>query len=755
MRILDLRILPPIAIGRLGSSETPLEAFDLTVDKTKPLDFRQIVPKESLKVDPDTGKLEKYTPGKIIFKDATGLNDKEGTVRPVAPFLEVFAITDQQPDRLVPLTTELLTEAGLSVADVSWNVDIANIKLFRRTESEKDKIRATIKNINTHKRIPLQGECENFRPGRTLPLGYVQFIQPTAEFPEIRFRFTPAEGKVYGASKDRILANGQKPTRDPLYTKFGDEFLLYSETGEWSKYEEGNQEHPVLTNPGFIFAGYNKTTTRASWGYVDDECDGFVSVQLKNSDGNTLAARAHICAGPPAYAPDTLPVRVISDEIEQILLGPDVDREVPIEEAQEIVRRALETVRLLNTAIMNGNPYYGNTRTASTMVAQDSNDFGRMYEPIMAPSLVDNLAVREIHERIFNGLGTGASPWFENAIRRPDKIGDLSNEERRKMPAMMRGADGRALCLTYRQINTIIKSAANAMFRKFEQNIKPPASTFLSVNDLMAQLHYQAAGNPFSVLPRTAISNCFPGLELDFRNLWRRAFKNITLIENNNLVIKAEGALEYLTYHRLVGIDGEPTMVVTTGPTFPRSGDGTLINTGNPNGVSFMEWSNNLAKVLQKRGEEIVCYFTKLESNTEVVVEKKDLNDGNPDLIKVMLTVNDFFENNSAVFAEGLLEPGELTQGLCAPWQNDYRECACYYWAASRPDYVNVVPDEKGLSKGDNWMSKKRTGQYIPDGRTDGRLFDYDDLFKNWQGELNFIVKGFDALDSEGNKTKS
>lgn len=164
-----------------------------------------------------------------------------------------------------------------------------------------------------------------------------------------------------------------------------------------------------------------------------------------------------------------------------------------------------------------------------------------------------------------------------------------------------------------------------------------------------------------------------------------------------------------------------------------------------------MEWSNNMATVLQKQGQEVVCHFTAKPSKEEVVVTAKDLEDKSK-YRAVTLKVNKFFEENSAAFTDDILKPGELTQGLCAPWQNDYRECACYYWAASRPDYVNVVPDDDGLSSGDNWMSKKRSGNYIPDDRKDSRLLSYDDLFKNWEGELNFIIKGFDAIDSGDNQ---
>ncbi|MEN7551476.1 hypothetical protein AAG747_26400 [Rapidithrix thailandica] len=753
MKIIDIRILPPMAIGRLGSSEIPMAAFNLKVMEDKPLDFRQIVPKESLQVDPNTGVITSYQEENIIFKDAENINDKNGKIRPVAPFLEVFAITDENPGMLVPLTLGLLEQAGLSVNDISWNVHVGNIKIYRRTQNEDDKISAELTDITTHERKPLLGFCNNFREGKTLPLGHIQFIQPTEEFPEIRLRYTPGPGKVYGTRKDRIESAGAEPTPDPVYQYYGEDFLLYNESGDWLNYKEKGIPNPMYTNPAQIFAGYyiDETQEQVSWGYLDDECDGFASVHLKNYDGEVLKARAHISAGPPAFAPDTLPVRVVTDELEQILLGPEVDQEVPIEDAEEIIRRALETVRLMNTAIMNGNLYDGQSNVASTMVRQDTNDFGRLYEPIMATSLVDNLAVRAIHERVYNGISTGATPWFENALRRPNKIGNLSNEERRKMPALMRGADGRALCFTHRQINTIIRCAASAMFSNASKKLDIDEGSPMAVNDLSGQLHYRGKGNPFSILPRTAISNCFPGLEFDFRNLWRRAFVGLTLIENNNYVLEGEGELSDLQYHRLVGIDGEPTMVLTSGPTFPNGGNNTtLITTDNPNGVSFMEWSNNLAKVLQKQGEEVDCYFTRWEEKTEVVVTKEELNDTNEKLIKRRLKVNTFFEKDSAEFTDSIVLPGELTQGLCAPWQNDYRECACYYWAASRPDYVNVEPGENGLSKGDNWMAKERSGNYIPDNRTDSRLVTYDDLFKDWEGELNFIVKGKDALDSNG-----
>jgi hypothetical protein len=265
----------------------------------------------------------------------------------------------------------------------------------------------------------------------------------------------------------------------------------------------------------------------------------------------------------------------------------------------------------------------------------------------------------------------------------------------------------------------------------------------ISASNLSAQIHHRGTGNPASVLPRSAISNCFPGLEFDFRNLWRRAFEGIVLVENNNYVVAADAPeFEHLVTRRLLRFAGLDvgTMVETRGPVFPNGDSGRLASAANPNAVSFMEWSNSIARILHLQGQRVSCEFTADKDATTEVLWSKDTK-----TITVELRLRRFFDADSAAFNPALLKPGELTQGLCAPWQNDYRECACYYWAASRPDYVNVEPGADGLSHGDMWFAKKRTGNYIPDNRTDSRLYSYDDLFKSWQEDLQFIIRGKDA----------
>ncbi|MBY3031158.1 hypothetical protein HF265_19030 [Rhizobium leguminosarum] len=287
--------------------------------------------------------------------------------------------------------------------------------------------------------------------------------------------------------------------------------------------------------------------------------------------------------------------------------------------------------------------------------------------------------------------------------------------------------------------------------------------TKISPSNLAAQLNYRGRGNPWNTQPVTAISNCFPGLEFDFRVIWRRMFEGLLLMECHNLVIGGEGPLASLEDHRLLGIvdpartDDEaplPLMVQTSGATMPGRA-GNLGNLGNKNGVSFMEWSNSLVRIFDAQGRTVIGYFTPDKSLDEVLLptDKKDL----ASLKKVELTVRQILDVSAvdgqrmATISRSLIEPGELSQGLCSPWQNDYRECACYYWAASRPDYVNVVDGPDGVSTGDNWMAVERPagGGYVLDDRSDSSVWSYDQLFQNWQGYLKFVVGGSEAQDAQ------
>jgi hypothetical protein len=449
----EIRLLPPLAIARLGSSPEPVNNYNLVIPDDQPLGYRRIESAPTLIVDRNTGRItarEENLP--VTFKD------EEGRVRPVAPFIELWGRADGEDDWVH------LTADDLAGAEIRWRVHIANIKVFRRTGDPDDRVEAKSGWFDDHSRRELRGESKNFLPDKYIPLGHVQFIDPAGGFPEIRVRYTPAHGYVYGSSAFVKNPDGSYAS-DALGYLQNDPNLhdvVYDPSkGKWLGYDEvfpPNQVQPPLaTIPGQIYAG-GASAIPGSWvssGYLDDECDGTIEVEV-TAGNRTLSSFARIGAGPPAYAPDSYPIRTAYDELEQALLGPDVaPGDYTIEELQEaseeIIRRAFETIRLMSTTIMNANAFRGQLDTTSTMMRQDANDAARFWEPIMAPTIVDNIAVRTLHQNIFTTLRSGTPPWFMTVLRRFDEIGDLTDAGRRKMPGLMRNADGRYLCLTRRQ----------------------------------------------------------------------------------------------------------------------------------------------------------------------------------------------------------------------------------------------------------------------------------------------------------------
>lgn len=713
MAINEIRLLPPLALARLGSSPEPLENYELEIpDAVGP---RAIVPAESLRLDADGNLTATRGVGPVRFRDENHL------IKPVAPFFELFARVDGS-DEWVPVTEELLAQNGLGLASVKWSAHLGNIKIYRRTGKDEDKIEAVVGPFNDHAVHPLRGACPNFIEGATVPLGHVQFARPNQDHPGLRVRFTPAHGKVYGTETDAV---------DPNVVG-----VVYSSKGGWRGYKESGSPPNTLagrslTNPAQIFAGYDVGDDHFSYGYVDDECDGTIEVRIEGA-GRDLSSFARVAAGPPTFAPDSKPIRTVADELEQVLEGPDVEAGGDeIEAARDIVRRALETVRLMNTGQLNKG---GVTRGVG-MARMDTLDVNRKSEPIFEPSVAEPLAIRARHERVLLALESGSLAWFARVLREYDQVGDLTTESRRRMPGLMRNADGRHLALTRRQVNKI-KAAADAVVRMGEKPAEAPPSKpkpGARPLNLSAQLAHRAKGNPPNSLPDTAISNAYPGLEMDFRNVWKRILEGVMLHESLNLVVKAEDdALSALEGMFLLEIAGTPVTAPVTGPD--ANGVVGPLPDAYGNDRMALEWSNALAGVLREhQGKQVRCVFRSIDGQQR---------------LEHLLTVRPFFEAGTALISRDVVKPGDLTQSLCAPWQNDYRECSCFYWAANRPDYVNVEPRADGSSTGNNWMQKDRTATspkvYVSDDWQDERLLSHLDLVSDWEQALRFIIANND-----------
>ena len=327
--------------------------------------------------------MREYTPepGRIRFKDGD-------RVRPVAPFLEVFAQTSK--DMLEPLTLRLLADEGLGPDAMRWTVRVGNLKVFRQTGDPNDRVYAAAENFTDHDVHELRGRGEHFLKDKCMPFGTVRYIRPTEAFPQIRLRFTPAIGHGVRFESRAFRPGDAQVMTDPVFAD--DSRIVYdAERGKWRGFPGRRRE-----------SGHSRTRATSITGYWPDSEPLPIELglprrrlrrtpcplEIVRKDGSTLTARAWVSTGTPAFAPDSLPMRTVADELEQVILGPEIaDAEVSIDEADEIVRRALETVRLMNIAVMNGNPIDGRPtsrarwcgRTPTTTAATSSPSWLRRW----------------------------------------------------------------------------------------------------------------------------------------------------------------------------------------------------------------------------------------------------------------------------------------------------------------------------------------------------------------------------------------
>ncbi|WP_321473686.1 hypothetical protein [uncultured Paludibaculum sp.] len=353
-----IRFRPAVAIARIGDSPSPLEAFTWGED---PRIFGAgktvIVPRASFEVLPD-GSLEPYMPGSIRFKDGRA-------VRPVCPFLELAAEVDRGFGRLSvePLTGSLLNAAGISPAQVSFEVLAANRKAERRTGDPACRFESRLfVEGNHHERVALRawshvtsGEPLVLRE-RPVPLGYLQVIRPSLRisqvrdlcFDTLRVRFTPATGEVYGppgAAESRTVGSRGAHVIVPPENR------ILNPAATWSRYDFHTAPAP---RPGDTYDGESDLDQDAlSWGVVDDTCDVRITVTVATPT-QPLNAVARVFVGPPDFAPDRRPFYSIADDLadrDPASLQKRIRDATPREwhdAVTDLFRRISETTSLIN-----------------------------------------------------------------------------------------------------------------------------------------------------------------------------------------------------------------------------------------------------------------------------------------------------------------------------------------------------------------------------------------------------------------------
>ncbi|MFJ5774403.1 hypothetical protein [Streptomyces sp. NPDC093094] len=444
----QLWLQPPLAFARLGPSPTPCDNYrwgpsDLTPRGTGKT---TVVPQPTLDLAAD-GTLTERMPQRVRFKDAKGW-------RPVCPYFEVHGSwTADGQRRTGPVTLEVLQEFGLGLADVQWTVAVANLKAHHMTQREGDRIAArTEVRGDDHQRHRLDGVSPQDAPeplvpdGRSVPLGSVQVPVPNAVLPELRLRFTPAAGAVYGPVG---LPQPPAPQGQPPRYRVPQDRLFLNPDAEWCRFELPGDD--PRTVPGGLFAG---AEAEQSVGLVDDVCDGLVTVTLTGG----LTATARVVACPPVFSPDRRPFTSLADGLADRVGRGDVrepgylaDKQQTALEIRDLFERILETAGNVNLDAQND--IFGALPRPEQLngVLLGLTESGkRRHRRLVALEMLEDL----LRER---------PALVTERVRRPSGEPEYSDRWdstfTEQMPVDMRAADGAALHLTHRQYDLLVEWA--------------------------------------------------------------------------------------------------------------------------------------------------------------------------------------------------------------------------------------------------------------------------------------------------------
>jgi hypothetical protein len=277
--------------------------------------------------------------------------------------------------------------------------------------------------------------------------------------------------------------------------------------------------------------------------------------------------------------------------------------------------------------------------------------------------------------------------------------------------------------------------------------------------NLTARADYIVRGNPISSRPESGVDNCYPGLEFDQRNLDKAFFPGLVFefhrpdgailheVVPNSLPAQAGLSQADLPLY-LWAIIGQ-----TTGDPLIFSFDGGL------SGLDVWRRIHDLqpartAVLMGPRGGLVngipaAAINATIEQYRGTVPPSvvRDPSSGNA-LFAAFADDRAGYLDEDGVIDMDVYQPGEFTRTLCVPWQLDFRDCGCFYWASNKPDLVASASAE---GQHLNFLRRNRDG--VPPPAVDiataagwGSLeMSYADLINGGWNDLPVVINDLES----------
>jgi hypothetical protein len=434
----------------------------------------------------DDGTISSGVLQQIIFVDQYG-------IRPVCPFFELHAewTTSGGQRQAGPVTIDVLDQLHKSVTDITWSLDLANLKAYHYTYDQADRINASVvipgdetRRIELIGSSPANVDQPLIPKGSRVSLGSVQVARPSAAFPEIRIRFYAPAGRIFGPTNlhERIDALPHKPENSEWQGfRLPESQLVLNPKSSWANYVPSGatlgpfRNRDYRNTPAGLLATVIEESTPSgdpvsrSLGLIDDVSDGLITCYLTIS-GKKFTACARIVVGPPDFSPTSRTPVSLADNLADRQDRASVRSDGwTAEEVKEVVldlfERAFETSDLMHKDYQNSRSRITNideyeSRKMTSMLDRDQVEALLWPIPEKAAVTAGRIPALSLSETGTRKHRRQAAleyledrfrenpSLFEEWIRRPNEPNPYFDKG---MPALMRGSDGRPFHLTRRQ----------------------------------------------------------------------------------------------------------------------------------------------------------------------------------------------------------------------------------------------------------------------------------------------------------------
>jgi Ferritin-like len=261
-----------------------------------------------------------------------------------------------------------------------------------------------------------------------------------------------------------------------------------------------------------------------------------------------------------------------------------------------------------------------------------------------------------------------------------------------------------------------------------DQDSFDPTTIKLFPRNLTARADHRVRGNPASSRTESGVDNCYPGLEFDARNLDKAFFPGLIFefhggegVRLRTLVAGGAPAQNGLTN---ADIDAPLYLWAVMGRTLETQDD------SDPPALFFaglggLDVWRRVHDLLPGRIGILIgpgSGFAGPSATPGLVNELDRLRDANQSRLfrdssgalrfAMLIGERARYLDEGGVIDPLVFAPGELTRSLCVPWQYDFRDCGCFYWAANKPDMVSSA-DGSGTPL--NFMRRDRDARPPPE----------------------------------------